>query len=195
MNGFARRTEAKRKAIIAAARELFTKQGFIGVGIAEIAAKANVSPVSIYNYFGDKRTLAKEVFIYILNEIIQEYEEILDRDISFSEKIEIIMAKKHEAIIAASRSNFKEEAWSDKTLRQLYWDVVAEKSAELYSKFIDLGIQEGAIDERIPKEAIMKFLYSLKTIMQEPQYLQTSAEYKLGLIRLFLYGLLGKASS
>ena len=79
--------------------------------------------------------------------------------------------------------------------RQLYWDVVAEKSAELYSKFIDLGIQEGAIDERIPKEAIMKFLYSLKTIMQEPQYLQTSAEYKLGLIRLFLYGLLGKASS
>ncbi len=192
MNGYERRTEAKKKAIIDAARELFTERGVTDVGVGEIAAKAGVSQVSIYNYFGDKHTLAKEVLIAFLDKAIQEYEEILNRGIPFSEKLEIVMAKKHDAVIGASRSHFSEYAWSDKVLQQVYWEAAAVKSAHIYLRFIDLGKKEGAIDERIPNDAILKYLYSSISILQEPEYLKTSDEYKLGIFKLFLYGLLGK---
>ncbi len=38
----------------------------------------------------------------------------------------------------------------------------------------------------------IKYLYSSISILQEPEYLKTSDEYKLGIFKLFLYGLLGK---
>jgi AcrR family transcriptional regulator len=87
MNGYERRTEAKKKAIIDAARELFTERGVTDVGVGEIAAKAGVSQVSIYNYFGDKHTLAKEVLIAFLDKAIQEYEEILNREFPFRKNL------------------------------------------------------------------------------------------------------------
>lgn len=191
MNGYERRTEAKKKAIINAAKELFTERGVTDVGVGEIAAKARVSQVSIYNYFGDKHALAKEALVVILDEAIREYEEILDREIPFQEKLKIVMAKKHNAVIEASRSHFSEYAWSDKALQQVYWGAAAIKSSHIYLKFIELGKKEGAIDERIPNDAILKYLYSSISIMQEPDYLKTSDEYKLGIFRLFLHGLLG----
>ncbi len=132
------------------------------------------------------------MLIVILDKVIQEYEEILDREISFPEKLKIVMAKKHSAVIEASRSHFSEYAWSDKALQQVYWEAAAIKSSHIYLKFIELGKKEGAIDERIPNDAILKYLYSSISIMQEPEYLKTSDEYKLGIFRLFLYGLLGK---
>ncbi len=194
MNGYERRTEAKKKAIINAARELFTERGVTEVGVGEIAAKAHVSQVSIYNYFGDKNTLAKEVLIAFVDKAIQEYEEILNREIPFPEKLKIIMTRKQDAVIEASRSHFSEYAWRDKILRQVYWEAAAVKSNHIYLKFIELGKKEGAIDEHIPDDAILKYLYSSISIMQEPDYLKTSHEYKLGIFRLFLYGLLGKQS-
>ena len=43
MNGYEKRTQAKKEAILNVARELFTKRGIADVKISEIAAKANVS--------------------------------------------------------------------------------------------------------------------------------------------------------
>ena len=194
MNGYQRRTEAKKKAIISAARELFTERGLTDVGVGEIAAKAHVSPVSIYNYFGDKNTLATEVLIGFLDKTIKEYEEILDRDIPFPEKLKIVMVKKQEAVIEVGRSHFSEYAWGKNGLQKIYWEAAAAKSAQIYLKFIELGKKEGLLDEHIPDQAILKYLYSSMSIMQEDDYLKTSSEYKLGIIHLFLYGLLGKES-
>ncbi|WP_243182925.1 TetR/AcrR family transcriptional regulator [Anaerosolibacter carboniphilus] len=192
MNGYEKRTKAKKESIINAARELFTERGITDVGISEIAAKAGVSQVSIYNYFGDKNSLAKEVLISYLDQSIQEYEEILKGDIPFSEKLKIIMDKKHDAVIEVSRSNFSKYAWEDKTLQQVYKEAATIKATSIYTKFIELGKKEGAIDESIPNDAILSFLFSSVSIMQQSDYLKTSLEYKMGILRLFLYGLLGK---
>ncbi len=192
MNGYEKRTLLKKESIINTARKLFTQRGVTDVKISEIAAKANVSQVSIYNYFGDKNNLAKEVLIIILDEVIQEYEEILNRDIPFPEKLTIIMTKKHAAVIEASCSLFSSYAWSDKVLRQVYREAALIKSTHIYLKFIKLGKKEGAIEKWIPDDAILSYLNASITIMQDPDYLKTNDEYKLGIFRLFLYGLLGK---
>ncbi|MEV6103141.1 TetR/AcrR family transcriptional regulator [Streptomyces sp. NPDC051940] len=50
------RAEAKRAAIVKAARELFLREGF-AVSVDHIAAAAGVSKVTVYNHFGSKEAL------------------------------------------------------------------------------------------------------------------------------------------
>ncbi|OIJ86732.1 TetR family transcriptional regulator [Streptomyces colonosanans] len=50
------RAEAKRQAIVKAARELFLREGF-DVSVDAIAAVAGVSKVTVYNHFGSKEAL------------------------------------------------------------------------------------------------------------------------------------------
>lgn len=192
MNGFEKRTKAKKDSIINAAWQLFSKRGITDVSINEIAAKAEVSQVSIYNYFGNKNNLAKEVLASYLDKTIDEYDEILEREIPFSEKLKIIMDKKHEATAELSHSAFSKYAWEDKTFQQAYKEAANSKAISVYIKFIELGKKEGAIDNNIPTDAILAFLLSSISIIEQSDYLKTSSEYKRGILKLFFYGLLGK---
>ncbi|MFI9550666.1 TetR/AcrR family transcriptional regulator [Nonomuraea endophytica] len=55
-----KRAERNRQAIVAAAREMFTRDGF-DAGMDLIAARAGVSKVTVYNHFGSKEELFTEV--------------------------------------------------------------------------------------------------------------------------------------
>jgi TetR/AcrR family transcriptional repressor of mexJK operon len=48
---------AKREAILEAARDLFLTDGFERTSVDAVAARATVSKRTVYDYFGDKRTL------------------------------------------------------------------------------------------------------------------------------------------
>jgi AcrR family transcriptional regulator len=56
------RADARRREVVAAARELFERDGFRLTTIAAVAGHAGVSPESIYKGFGTKAALAKAVF-------------------------------------------------------------------------------------------------------------------------------------
>lgn len=47
----------KRAAILAAARQMFTTQGYEGTSMDQIAAEAGVSKLTVYSHFGDKEAL------------------------------------------------------------------------------------------------------------------------------------------
>ena len=49
--------DAKRAAIVEAAAQMFFNLGFAATAIEQVAAKAGVSKVTVYNHFGDKRGL------------------------------------------------------------------------------------------------------------------------------------------
>jgi AcrR family transcriptional regulator len=51
------KTEEKRQAIVAAAREVFRKKGFVATSMAEIAASLGGSKGTLYNYFTSKEEL------------------------------------------------------------------------------------------------------------------------------------------
>ncbi|MFE6972125.1 TetR/AcrR family transcriptional regulator [Streptomyces sp. NPDC057682] len=61
------RAEAKRAAIVKAARAAFLRDGF-GVGMDTIAADAGVSKVTVYNHFGSKEALFTAVIADALDE-------------------------------------------------------------------------------------------------------------------------------
>lgn len=192
MNGYEKRTEKKKDAIVKAARELFSQRGITDVKINEIASKAGVSQVSIYNYFGNKKNLAKEVLASYLDNTIEEYDEILRRKIPFHEKLSLIMAKKHDITAEINNSAISKYAWSDKALRNVYEETAKSKAIPVYIKFIEQGKKEGAINKNIPTNAILAYILSSVAILEQSDYLKTSSEYKMGIIRLFLYGLLGE---
>jgi AcrR family transcriptional regulator len=72
--------EEIRAAILKAARKEFAKDGYYKASIRQIAKKADVLPSNIYNYFGNKDQIFREVLSPILNKIekaksfLQEYE-------------------------------------------------------------------------------------------------------------------------
>src|SRR5690606_40823795 len=65
---------------------LFQEYGVQKVTIAEIAKKAHVSQVTIYNYFESKDNLVYHVFKYYVDNIWEEQKEMLESDIPRSEE-------------------------------------------------------------------------------------------------------------
>ncbi|MGH6647834.1 TetR/AcrR family transcriptional regulator [Aquabacterium sp.] len=66
--------EAERRGpIVAAARQLFTQNGYEATSMASIAATAGVTPNTIYWYFKDKDELLVGVLDVLLQEDIQAY--------------------------------------------------------------------------------------------------------------------------
>jgi len=192
LNGYEKRTAAKKAAIIEAARELFARRGVRDVSISEIAKRAGVSQVSIYNYFDDKNALAKEAFIAYIEAEIANFEMILGQDIPFAEKMELIIQGKSSVVTQTGLSNFGEKALGDKILQQIFQEAVRERAVAIYRNFIETGKTEGYIDKDIPTEAIMLYFMTSMSIFQQSEYMTKPGEYKMGMVKLFLYGIIGK---
>ena len=58
--------QARRRAVVVAAKELFERDGFHATAIAAVARRAGVSQESIYKGFGTKAALAKAVFDFVI---------------------------------------------------------------------------------------------------------------------------------
>ncbi|NGN64747.1 TetR family transcriptional regulator [Streptomyces sp. A7024] len=68
----------KRAAILSAARDLFLADGFDRTSVDAVAAKAGVSKRTVYDYFGDKRTLLKAVVDDVGQSLITTIRRTLD---------------------------------------------------------------------------------------------------------------------
>lgn len=64
------RTAQRRRAILAAAREVFLEHGYPGASMDEVAARAKVSKVTVYKHFADKHRL----FTAVVTGAIEEAE-------------------------------------------------------------------------------------------------------------------------
>ena len=65
---------AKRAAILDAAVRMFTRHGFEGASMDQIAAEAAVSKLTVYSHFGDKETLFGDALRVARGEEIFEVE-------------------------------------------------------------------------------------------------------------------------
>jgi AcrR family transcriptional regulator len=63
--------QATRDALVRAARELFTKRGYAGVGTEEIVTRAKVTRGALYHHFADKRDLFRAVFEQVEQDLME----------------------------------------------------------------------------------------------------------------------------
>ncbi|MEJ8672609.1 helix-turn-helix domain-containing protein [Streptomyces sp. MS1.AVA.1] len=68
----------KRAAILSAAQELFLADGFDRSSVDAVAARAEVSKRTVYDYFGDKQTLLKAVVDAVGQSLITTIRRTLD---------------------------------------------------------------------------------------------------------------------
>jgi TetR/AcrR family transcriptional regulator, mexJK operon transcriptional repressor len=73
------RTGQKRRAILDAARAVFLSSGYRGASMDQVAAIAQVSKVTVYNHFSDKRSLFTTVITSAIDEAEQSTHSLVDR--------------------------------------------------------------------------------------------------------------------
>lgn len=192
MNGYEKRTRNKRASILQAAQELFFKNGVKETSISDISKKAKVSQGSIYNYFGSKEAILTEVMYGHITKALNSTEAVLELDLPFSKKIEMMFSLRDKSDSALSDGFLKSVAWNDPKIEILFREILLEKAVPFITKFIALGKKEGAVDKHISVEAVMAHISAYMTIFTHPDFLNASEAYKEGIYRLFYYGILGR---
>ncbi len=156
MNGFERRKEQSKENILKSVEALISKYGISKVSVNDIAHKAGVSQVTIYNLFGSKDKLIQACIQTICNRFIERFREIIKMNKPYPEKLNEVLryiVETSEAIGLADiinqdnpqLSKLMEGAWS-----------------QLFLEFIKQGKEQGYLNPDLSDEAIRIYLEFLK---------------------------------
>ncbi|MCP4133110.1 MAG: TetR/AcrR family transcriptional regulator [bacterium] len=83
--------EDPKQRILDAATLLFSRKGYAGVGVREIAKEANVNIAMISYYFGGKTGILKEIIEVFFYHYLPILKESLHEDISLEEKVGVLV--------------------------------------------------------------------------------------------------------
>jgi len=193
MDGYKRRQEQKKQKIYQAALELFSKKGVQEVKITEIAAKAQVSPVTIYNYFGNKTGLLRQVIFKFMDEQWKLFHKIVQKDMPFPEKIESIIFGKKETAKNLHPEFILLAVSKDPEIRNFLQDFYKNKSLPMLMEIIQQGREEGYVEQGISTKTILFYISMFWDILNRPEIAAEEDRcIQLELATLFFYGLMGK---
>ena len=199
MNGFERRKEQKKERIRRAALELFKVYGFKKVSVSDIAYKADVSPVTIYNHFGSKDELVREVVKAQFLGMMEKFRAIIDGEGSFPEKLEAIIFDKTEIANQFQGEWVQTVLQDDPEMNQFVETVLQQGGSQMTLDLLEEGKREGYVSTMLPEEALVIYLEILRKGIFASSDLLANVESYTDLIRelnhIFLYGLVGKTES
>jgi AcrR family transcriptional regulator len=111
--------EKRESAIIKAAMGLIAEKGYRNTSIEEIAAKAEVGPATVYNYFGSKSGLIVSVFDDVKDMMLRKGEKLLSNPPDIPE----------EAMYKLASSYFGDLArrFDRKLMREVYVAIMVEQ--------------------------------------------------------------------
>lgn len=192
MNGFERRKQEKIKDILAAAHELFRKEGIENAKITDIAEKANVSKVSIYNYFGSKEELARQVMFDYMDKKAEDFKTFMNTDLSFKDKynlmLKVNMDSVDELTDGSTEGLFSNDLLQSPQVLKFMQEYAENRIKPLFIEFIEQGKREGEIDSNIETENIVMYIQTINGILSSPLTLKQ----RVDIGKLFFHGLRGK---
>jgi len=195
MDGFERRRERKKDSIYQAAVELFKVFGFKKVSISDIASKAGVSPTTIYNHFGTKEGLVRDVIRRLLDETVHKYWAIMDSDRPFLERLNLIIFDKTE-LSRQYEGELVQAVASDDPAVQEYVESMYKEAVKRMAVFFREGKRLGYVNPDVSEEATLLYFDILRRgFLAHPEVFQSpehNAELVRDLASLYLYGLMGK---
>ena len=192
MNQYQKTTEKKKQAIVQAALQLFKEKGFKDTSIKSIAEAAEVSPVSIYNYFGSKDNLVALCVNDLFEEITQQAEDILNSDLDFKTKLDHAFALCQEKMSQQISDYFQDKLVEDSVFSTLLTKAITAKKRDIYRAYIKVGKEEGLIAEDLSTELILNVMDALNGMgnqIADSDNLETEVEQ---IHQIFLYGIFGK---
>ena len=192
MNQYQKTTEKKKQAIVQAALRLFKDKGFKETSIKSIAEAAEVSPVSIYNYFGSKDNLVTLCVNDLFEEITQQAEDILNSNLAFKTKLDHAFALCQEKMSQQISDYFQDKMVEDSVFSTLLTKAITAKKRDIYRAYIELGKEEGLIAKDLSTELVLNVMDALNGMgnqLDHSDNLETEVEQ---IHQIFLYGIFGK---
>jgi AcrR family transcriptional regulator len=197
MTGRKSRAEKNRNSIIRAATDLFLLQGIKKVSVSDVAQKAGVTSATIYNRFGSKDVLVREVVIEWFSKTLEDYKQILNSEIPFEEKLREAMSfksdlagKMHGEFLMAATSDI------DPQTKEYFEKEYMVELIRCVNDFYVEGRQQGYIDPELSTETILRYTEIIRRGLQAEAELATDPEYTSKLLQeltpIFLYGIMGR---
>jgi AcrR family transcriptional regulator len=194
MNGFERRTELIKEKIKMNVLTMLSTWGPRKIRIADIAAEAGVSQVTIYNYFGSKEALLREVFKDYLDKNITDFEKLIEREPSLREIIQYIVFADKEVYRAFTPEFIKQLLIVDREMEQYIEELYRLKAMPLIIRFIEEGKRRGQISAKVSTPTILTYINMFK---EQSETFLNLAQQRGGddfleeLNHLFFYGISG----
>lgn len=189
MNGFERRRNEKKEQILRAARYLIYKKGLEKTSIREIAEVANVSKVSIFNFFGSKEELARTVFERFMDWMAKEHQEILNDNISFAESVEKVLKLQMQLHEMTSPPFYESLLTFFQGEGSMYMEYYSKKGMDKVKRLLDKGRREGVIDPAYDDKLLFLYFHIFSEGMRSPKIRDKVDQNTGALIQLFLRGL------
>ncbi|WP_271000854.1 TetR/AcrR family transcriptional regulator [Listeria seeligeri] len=112
MNGFEKRSEEKRKQILATTFSLMnSKKGTEGLTIDEVVKQSGISKATIFKYFDRKENLIHQVFMQFMTDMADSAKKIMAEELPFEE-----------TLIAMSQNKIR---YLERIEHQFYLDLMA----------------------------------------------------------------------
>lgn len=195
MDGFEKRKAQKKDSVRRAALELCKTYGFQKVSISEIARRAGVSQVTIYNHFGSKAELVRDVLKWHMLEILEKYRNTMTSDASFTDKLESIVFDKSQVVGEFQGELLNTIVEEDPVLKTFLEELYINNVMPMMSAFFSEGIRQGYISSKISTETILLYFEIMRRgFFDMPDIVaRTQRKPKLlkELIQLMTYGLNG----
>ena len=195
MDGFEKRKAQKKDSVRRASLELFKTYGFQKVTINEIARRAGVSQVTIYNHFGSKAELMRDVLKWHMLEILEKYRNTMTGNVPFMEKLESIVFDKSQVVGEFQGELLNTIVEEDLTLKAFLEELYINDVMPMMANFFNEGIQQGYISTKISTETILLYFEIIRRgFFEMPDIVaqtQRKPELLKELIQLMTYGLNG----
>jgi AcrR family transcriptional regulator len=157
LDGFEKRRNDKKKAVMQTALELFNQYGVDKVSMTDIAEKAHVSRASVYNFFESKNNLRRILIKDILDDSVGKVKKLLEGPGNFIDKISEYIQIRSWYYGKYSLQFFFDTVESDPDLRRYLDDFTADHR-HLLMQFIDEGKQSGVFSPDISNTAIEMYI-------------------------------------
>ncbi len=149
----------KRQRIINTAIGLFRSSPKIRkVSIEEIAARARVSPTTIYHYFGTREALVAEVAKELVHTIAARSREFLGTQMPLAQKLQAIASVKLQLVSALGDEVISKMIGQDPAMAQFVEDMFNTELQPLWHDFLSQGKAEGLIDPDLDEAVFMAYL-------------------------------------
>jgi AcrR family transcriptional regulator len=197
MNGFSKRTTSIKKKILAASIELFARQGIKNTPILQISKRAEVSPVTIYNYFGSKSGLVRETVKYFAGLKLEEADSLLNARRPYLERLADLVFLKNANLTKYHPELLKAiSATNDPEIAEYIEKTVYPQAMKAFTAFLEEGKSMGYIRPELSPRSIQLFTEMFKYLASGyPQIFDDTDENHrliMEIWRIYLYGLMGQ---
>ncbi|WP_219835050.1 TetR/AcrR family transcriptional regulator [Paenibacillus sp. R14(2021)] len=196
MNGFEKRASSIKAKIMNTTLELLRTTELKRIRVADIARLANVSQVTIYNYFGSKEALVRETFQTYFDGAIADFEAYLAEGHPLKEKIEHIVFLKKASFRDFPPGLIKELMAGDPEIALYIERQYREKSLPMTARIIEEGKESGEIASSVSTPNVLAFIQLFMNqydrILDMAQNSGDRDGFLEGMLELFFYGLSGK---